>query len=66
MTTFDQPTIDFDAVFEPISCETKATVELVGNDWRAGEDWNDFKSACFHTAAMVGADGRVDHVTSAA
>jgi hypothetical protein len=58
MTTFDQPPIDFDAVSEPISGETRATVELVGNDWRASEDWADFRAACFHSAAS--ADGRVD------
>jgi hypothetical protein len=43
MTTFDQPPIDFDAVSAPISGETKATVELVGNDPNADRDWEMFK-----------------------
>lgn len=37
---------DFDAVSAPISGETKAVVEMVGNDWRADEDWKKFEIAC--------------------
>lgn len=46
MTTFDQPALDFDAVSAPIEGETLATVQLVGNDWRADEDWTRFEDAC--------------------
>ena len=54
MTThFDQPSIDFDAVSEPISGETRATVELVGNDWRADRDWDEFVAACRMVAVPV-------------
>lgn len=53
MTThFDQPSIDFDAVSEPISGETKATVELVGNDWGADEDWQRFVAACYEATIL--------------
>lgn len=41
-----QPALDFDAVSEPIAGETAATVELVGSDWRAEEDWRRFEAAC--------------------
>jgi hypothetical protein len=41
-----QPELDFDAVSEPITGETRATVALVGGDWRADEDWRRFVAAC--------------------
>lgn len=43
MTTYEDVEIDFDAVSEPISGDTKATVELVANDWNAESDWRAFK-----------------------
>jgi hypothetical protein len=39
---------DWSDVFpsSPIAGETAATVELVGADWRADEDWQRFEDAC--------------------
>ena len=34
----------------PIEGDTKATVELVGNDWLADEDWAAFCDACIAAA----------------
>lgn len=59
MTTFDQPSIDFDAVSEPIEGVTKATVELVANDWLADRDWDRFEEAC-EQASYIRGDDRVD------
>lgn len=55
--TFDQPAIDFDAVSAPIEGETKATVDLVANDWRSDEDWGAFKQACIEAAFSGYSDG---------
>jgi hypothetical protein len=44
----------FDAISEPIAGETAATVELVGGDWRADEDWHRFRAACMDEAAWSG------------
>lgn len=38
----------------PIEGETKATVELVAQDWRADEDWHLFHQACLTVAAWDG------------
>ncbi len=46
MTTYETVEIDFDAVSAPIEGDTKATVELVANDWRSDEDWCRFEKAC--------------------
>ena len=35
----------------PIEGETKATVDLVGNDWRSDEDWSTFVNACLQAAS---------------
>ncbi len=37
---------DLDSVSEPITGETKATVDLVANDWRSDDDWKRFEDAC--------------------
>ena len=42
MTT--QPEIEFPS--SPIEGDTRATVELVGEDWRAEGDWRRFREAC--------------------
>ena len=45
---------------EPIAGETRSTVELVGGDWRADEDWRRFRRAVDAAAyAMFQADGSV-------
>jgi hypothetical protein len=43
-----------DDAAEPISGETEATVDLVGRDWRAEEDWRRFREACLAAAAWSG------------
>lgn len=43
MTTIDQPELSFPSA--PIEGETKATVDLVANDWRSDEDWRRFVHA---------------------
>ena len=43
---------------EPITGDTRATVELVGEDWRADEDWDNFRQTCKAIAATHG--GEVD------
>lgn len=62
MTTFDQPPIDFDAVSEPISGETKATVELVGNDWRSDRDWQLFVAALTEVSRDFSGEVNPDNV----
>lgn len=76
MTAYMDVPIDFDAVdavSEPISGDTRSTVELVGNDWLADEDWRRFVAAVHGRAlwrnnevapddvrdALTGADGEL-------
>lgn len=56
MTTFDQPAIDFDAMSAPIEGETRSVVWSVANNWRAEENWVEFRHACY----AVAVDGVVD------
>jgi hypothetical protein len=53
-------TADWQDIFpsSPITGETAATVELVGNDWRSDEDWDNFRQTCKAIAATHG--GEVD------
>lgn len=51
MTTFDQPSIDFDAVSEPISGETRAVVESTAEDIFGSWEWNEFVYAVHQVAA---------------
>ena len=44
MTTIDQPELVFPSA--PIEGETKATVDLVANDWLADREWEQFKDVC--------------------
>lgn len=55
-------TADWSEIFpsSPITGETAATVELVGNDWRADEDWRRFKDACREAARRSLAGNHVD------
>ena len=46
-----QPELSFPS--EPIAGETRSTVELVGEDWRADEDWRRFKAACLESVRGV-------------
>lgn len=50
MTTYETPELTFPSA--PIEGDTKATVDLVANDWRSDEDWDRFVSACFQAASM--------------
>lgn len=43
MTTIEQPELTFPSA--PIEGDTKATVDLVANDWRSDEDWLRFEDA---------------------
>ena len=45
---------------EPITGDTRATVELVANDWRADEDWRRFFDACVSVARWAGGGTEVD------
>lgn len=58
MTTFDQPTIDFDTVSHPIAGTTLATVTQVAEADRATEDWRRFTLAVRGAAYML--NGVVD------
>ena len=52
MTTIDQPELVYPSA--PIEGDTKATVDLVANDWRSDEDWRRFETACRASARIHG------------
>ena len=52
MTTIDQPELNFPSA--PIEGDTKATVDLVANDWRGDEDWRRFVEAVREVALWDG------------
>lgn len=56
VTVYMTPALDFPS--EPIEGDTKATVELVANDWMADRSWRLFEASCRYAAEYH--DGLVD------
>src|SRR5688572_26354304 len=50
-----QPELEYPS--EPITGETRATVDLVADDWRSAEDWERFTNCC-----LMAADLSIDNV----
>lgn len=69
MTTYETPELSLPSA--PIEGDTKATVDLVANDWRSDEDWLRFEAACYWVSAVAEVRGEVDpnavrhHLTNA-
>lgn len=59
MNAASQPALEFPS--EPISGDTRATVELVGEDWMASRDWTEFQEACRYVAEPVVLNGQWFH-----
>lgn len=50
MTTYETPELTYPSA--PIEGDTKATVDLVANDWRSDEDWREYERAVRWVASL--------------